>query len=242
MLEGVARSAWFRSLRNLGLSLRKRCGIGTPKGFPASRRSAGSSLNAGVEERACIAKRFGRIVVRQTESRNQARRAARSVAERAPMGKCQPATQRRSMDKKEFFGKLEEVVGRPAGSIADADRLGDLEGWDSIAALFGHRAARQTLRRGARGRRSGEQSDRGRSLPIRRERFPMTFNPLHLAGRTVLARVCRTADYKETCRINVVAGTTSGRPDGAGSRFGGGLFDLPRGGFRTMDCGELLGR
>lgn len=39
------------------------------------------------------------------------------------------------MDKKEFFGKLEEVVGRPAGSIADADRLGDLEGWDSIAAL-----------------------------------------------------------------------------------------------------------
>lgn len=34
----------------------------------------------------------------------------------------------------------------------------------------------------------------------------MTFNPLDLAGRAVLARVCRTADYKETCRINVVAG------------------------------------
>ena len=143
------------------------------------------------------------------------------------------------MDKKEFFGKLEEVVGRPAGSIADADRLGDLEGWDSIAALSVIGCSTDTTAWRSRSR-SGEQSDRGRSLPIRRERFPMTFNPLHLAGGAVLARVCRTADYKETCRINVVALATSGRPDGAGSRFGGGLFDLPRGGFRTMDCGRCL--
>ena len=39
------------------------------------------------------------------------------------------------MDRKQFVGKMEELLEQPSGSMTGDEKLEDLEGWDSMALI-----------------------------------------------------------------------------------------------------------